>query len=62
VLKAEVAGLVHKSDAGPVQLDLHGRCEGRAGYHDVPDDRSARLTRIHLTPAQNAGPCLRKLR
>jgi hypothetical protein len=25
VLKAEVVGLVHKSDPGAVQLDLHGR-------------------------------------
>ena len=29
VLKAEVPGLVHKSDAGAVQLDLHGRGEVR---------------------------------
>jgi acyl-CoA synthetase (NDP forming)/GNAT superfamily N-acetyltransferase len=32
VLKADVPGLVHKSDAGAVQLDLHGPDEVRAGY------------------------------
>jgi acyl-CoA synthetase (NDP forming)/GNAT superfamily N-acetyltransferase len=37
VLKADVPGLVHKSDAGAVQLDLHGPDEVRAGYRALAD-------------------------
>src|SRR5207342_2072144 len=44
VLKAEVAGLVHKSDAGAVQLDLHGGREVRAGYRALAERFGTRMT------------------
>ena len=35
VLKAEVGGLVHKTEAGAVKLDLHGEQEVRAAYGEL---------------------------
>ena len=35
VLKAEVAGLVHKTEAGAVKLGLHGEQEVRAAYREL---------------------------
>jgi acyl-CoA synthetase (NDP forming)/GNAT superfamily N-acetyltransferase len=34
-LKAQAEGVVHKTDAGAVKLDLHGEQEVRAGYQDL---------------------------
>jgi len=35
VLKAQAEGVVHKTDAGAVKLDLHGEQEVRAGYQEL---------------------------
>jgi acyl-CoA synthetase (NDP forming)/RimJ/RimL family protein N-acetyltransferase len=35
VLKAQAEGVVHKTDAGAVKLDLHGEREVRAGYQEL---------------------------
>jgi acyl-CoA synthetase (NDP forming)/GNAT superfamily N-acetyltransferase len=35
VLKAQAEGVVHKTDAGAVKLDLHGAREVRAGYQEL---------------------------
>jgi acyl-CoA synthetase (NDP forming) len=66
VLKAEVAGLVHKSDAGAVQLDLHGRREGRAGYRAQaerfgPRRHARRPVRAADPDPPDAGPECRSL-
>jgi acyl-CoA synthetase (NDP forming)/GNAT superfamily N-acetyltransferase len=37
MLKADVPGLVNKSDAGAVELDLHGRAEVRAGFRALAE-------------------------
>jgi len=55
VLKAEVAGLVHKSDAGAVQLDLHGRREVRAGYRALADRFGPRMSGAILQPMITGG-------
>ncbi len=44
VLKADVPGLVHKTDAGAVQLDLHGPDEVRAGYRALAGRFGARMS------------------
>jgi acyl-CoA synthetase (NDP forming)/GNAT superfamily N-acetyltransferase len=46
VLKAEVPGLVHKTDAGAVQLDLHGPDEVRAGYRALAGRFGARMSAV----------------
>ena len=55
VLKAEVTGLVHKSDAGAVQLDLHGRREVRAGYRALADRFGPRMSGAILQPMITGG-------
>jgi len=50
VLKAEVAGLVHKSDAGAVQLDLHGGDEVQAGYRALAGRFGARMSGAIIQP------------
>jgi acyl-CoA synthetase (NDP forming)/GNAT superfamily N-acetyltransferase len=55
VLKAEVAGLVHKSDAGAVQLDLHGRSEVRDGYRALADRFGPRMSGAILQPMITGG-------
>jgi acyl-CoA synthetase (NDP forming) len=55
VLKAEVADLVHKSDAGAVQLDLHGRREARAGYRALADRFGPRMSGAILQPMITGG-------
>jgi len=55
VLKAEVAGLVHKSDAGAVQLDLHGRREVRVGYRALADRFGPRMSGAILQPMITGG-------
>ena len=35
VLKAQAEGVVHKTDAGAIKLDLHGEREVRAGYQEL---------------------------
>ena len=55
VLKAEVAGLVHKSDAGAVQLDLHGRGEVQAGYRALAERFGPRMSGAILQPMVTGG-------
>ena len=55
VLKAEVAGLVHKSDAGAVQLDLHGHHEVRAGYRALAERFGSRMSGVILQPMITGG-------
>ncbi len=50
VLKADVPGLVHKSDAGAVQLDLHGPDEVRAGYRVLAETFGARMSAAIMQP------------
>src|SRR5262249_18230418 len=50
VLKAEAAGLVHKTEAGAVKLGLHGEAEGRAAYRGLAATFRARLTRWQGEP------------
>jgi acyl-CoA synthetase (NDP forming)/GNAT superfamily N-acetyltransferase len=55
VLKAEVAGLVHKSDAGAVQLDLRTAQEIGAAYRDLTARFGTRLRRILVQPMLTGG-------
>lgn len=55
VLKAEVPGLVHKSDAGAVQLDLHGHREVRAGYRALAERFGPRLCGAIIQPMITGG-------
>jgi acyl-CoA synthetase (NDP forming) len=55
VLKAEVPGLVHKSDAGAVQLDLHGRREVRAGYRSLAGNFGSRMLGAIVQPMISGG-------
>jgi len=50
VLKADVPGLVHKSDAGAVILDLRTEDSVRAGYRTLADRFGAKLTGVHVQP------------
>ncbi len=50
VLKADVPGLVHKTDAGAVQLDLHGPDEVRAGYRALAGRFGARMSAVLVQP------------
>ena len=50
VLKADVAGLAHKTDAGAVQLDLHGGREVRAGYRKLAEKFGARMSAALIQP------------
>jgi len=55
VLKADVPGLVHKTDAGAVQLDLHGPDEVRAGYRALAGRFGARLSAVLVQPMIGSG-------
>jgi len=50
VLKADVPGLVHKSEAGAVQLELHGAEEVRAGYRALEERFGAGLAAVIIQP------------
>jgi acyl-CoA synthetase (NDP forming) len=55
VLKANVAGLVHKSEAGAVQLDLHGTDEVRAGYRALAERFGAGMSAAVIQPMVAGG-------
>jgi acyl-CoA synthetase (NDP forming)/GNAT superfamily N-acetyltransferase len=55
VLKAEVRGLVHKSDAGAVELDLHTTAEVRAAYRRLAARFGSRLQRVLVQPMVTGG-------
>ena len=55
VLKAEVTGLVHKSDAGAVKLDLHGETEVRAAYDELAATFGDKLDRVLVQPMLGGG-------
>jgi acyl-CoA synthetase (NDP forming)/GNAT superfamily N-acetyltransferase len=55
VLKAEVPGLVHKTDAGAVELDLHTEAEVRAAYRRLTARFGARLSRVLVQPMVAGG-------
>jgi acyl-CoA synthetase (NDP forming)/GNAT superfamily N-acetyltransferase len=55
VLKADVPGLVHKSDAGAVQLDLHGSEEVRAAYRALADRFGATMSSAIVQPMITGG-------
>ena len=48
-------GLVHKTDAGAVQLDLHGPEEVRAGYRALAGRFGARLSAVLVQPMVGGG-------
>src|SRR4029077_7874169 len=50
VLKAEVPGLVHKTDAGAVELDLHTAAEVRAAYRRLTVRFGSRLGSVLVQP------------
>ena len=50
VLKADVTGLVHKSDAGAVLLDLRGERDVRRGYTELSRRFGAGLRRVLIQP------------
>jgi acyl-CoA synthetase (NDP forming)/GNAT superfamily N-acetyltransferase len=50
VLKADVPGLVHKSDAGAVLLDLRSEQEVRRGYDQLAGRFGADLRRVLIQP------------
>jgi acyl-CoA synthetase (NDP forming)/RimJ/RimL family protein N-acetyltransferase len=55
VLKAEAAGLVHKTEAGAVKLGLHGEADVRAAYQELADTFGARLTGVQVEPMLSGG-------
>ncbi len=55
VLKADVPGLVHKTDAGAVQFDLHGPDEVRAGYRALAERFGPRMTAAVIQPMVTGG-------
>jgi acyl-CoA synthetase (NDP forming)/GNAT superfamily N-acetyltransferase len=55
VVKAEVPGLVHKTDAGAVQLDLHGSDEVRAGYRALAARFGSRMSAALVQPMITGG-------
>ncbi len=55
VLKAEAAGLVHKTEAGAVKLGLHGEQEVRAAYAELAATFGARLTGVVVEPMLSGG-------
>ena len=50
VLKAQVEGVVHKTDAGAVKLDLHGEQEVRDGYRQLGETFGAALRGVLVQP------------
>jgi acyl-CoA synthetase (NDP forming)/GNAT superfamily N-acetyltransferase len=55
VLKAEAAGVVHKTEAGAVKLGLHGEAEVRAAYQELAATFGARLTGVLVEPMLSGG-------
>jgi len=55
VLKAEVPGLVHKTDAGAVELDLHTTAEVRAAYRRLAARFGLRLRGVLVQPMVTGG-------
>jgi acyl-CoA synthetase (NDP forming)/GNAT superfamily N-acetyltransferase len=55
VLKADVPGLVHKTDAGAVLLDLRTDDDVRAGYRQLAGQFGARLTGVLVEPMITGG-------
>ena len=55
VLKADVPGLVHKSDAGAVQLELHGAEEVRAGYRALAERFGTGMAAAIIQPMVTGG-------
>jgi acyl-CoA synthetase (NDP forming)/GNAT superfamily N-acetyltransferase len=55
VLKAEAAGLVHKTEAGAVKLGLHGEQEVRAAYGELATTFGSRLTGVVVEPMLSGG-------
>ena len=55
VLKAEADGLVHKSDAGAVKLDLHGEAEVRAAFGELAAAFGAELSGVLVQPMLAGG-------
>jgi acyl-CoA synthetase (NDP forming)/GNAT superfamily N-acetyltransferase len=55
VLKAEVPGLVHKTDAGAVELDLHTAAEVRAAYRRLGARFGPRLGSVLVQPMVTGG-------
>jgi acyl-CoA synthetase (NDP forming) len=55
VLKAEAAGLIHKSDAGAVKLDLRTPQEVAEGYRDLAARFGRGLQRVLVQPMLSGG-------
>jgi acyl-CoA synthetase (NDP forming) len=55
VLKAEVAGLVHKTEAGAVKLGLHGEQEARAAYQELAGTFGPDLGGVLVQPMLGGG-------
>jgi acyl-CoA synthetase (NDP forming) len=55
VLKAQAAGLVHKTEAGAVKLGLHGEQEVHAAYRDLAATFGAGLTGVVVQPMLTGG-------
>jgi acyl-CoA synthetase (NDP forming)/L-amino acid N-acyltransferase YncA len=55
VLKADVPGLVHKTDAAAVLLDLRTEDDVRAGYRQLADRFGSRLTGVLVEPLITGG-------
>jgi acyl-CoA synthetase (NDP forming)/GNAT superfamily N-acetyltransferase len=50
VLKADVPGLVHKSEAGAVLLDIRAEADARAGYQRLAAQFGTRLASVEVEP------------
>src|SRR5262249_53672254 len=55
VLKASAAGLVHKTEAGAVKLDLRDASDVRAAYRDLVRTFGEQLTGILVQPMLRGG-------
>ena len=55
VLKAQAAGLVHKTEAGAVKLDLHGEQEVRTAYRELAAPFGAGLAGVLVQPMLTGG-------
>ena len=55
VLKADVPGLVHKSDAGAVRLDLRTEADVRAAYQRLASQFAGRLHAVGVQPMITGG-------
>jgi len=55
VLKAEVAGLIHKTDVGAVKLDLRNEQEVTTAYAELADQFGATLQRVLVQPMLAGG-------